>query len=140
MNETSPISDTVLADIKKYFKFLFERGYEIDSAKTLRVALDTWEVVLKHQNYSVKLYEEKGGLDISFGSPSKGFMSIRALIYFLSHEKDFVGRSFFFSGMKQEAKLLQKYIDRFEASYETEFPNSAEEFRFAEERYFARVR
>jgi hypothetical protein len=140
MNESSAISDKVLEDIKKHFKFLFERGYEIDSTKTQSVAFDTWEVILKHQDFFVKLYEEKGRLDVSFGSPSKGFMSIRALIHFLSNEKDFVGPSLFFGGMKTEAKLLQKYIDRFESGYETEFPSSAEEFRFAEERYYARVR
>ena len=140
MNETSAISDKVLEDIKKYFKFLFDRGYVIYSAKMHSVAFDAWEVILKHQDYYVKFYEEKGGLDLSFGSPSKGFIAIRALIYFLSNEKDFVGPSLFFGGMKKEAKLLQKQIDRFESCYENEFPKSVEELRLADERYYARVR
>jgi hypothetical protein len=144
MNETVEISDEILKDIQEHFKFLFDRGYVVYSGKTHSVEFDAWEVILKHQDYYVKFDEEKGGLDLSFGSPSKGFIAIRALIYFLSKEKDFIGfsliRFIFFNVMKTEARLLQKHIDKFESGFEREFPKSEEELRLAEEKYYARVR
>ena len=139
MNEEGPIADQLLGDIKKDFQFLFDRGYVIYSAKTYSVALGAWEVIWRHQDFFVKLDAERGTLDVSFGSLYKGFIAIRALIYFLSNEKDFVGRSIF-GGIKTEAKLLQKHIDKFESSFESEFPKSEEELKIAEERYYARVR
>src|SRR6476660_118945 len=118
MNEEETISDKVLEDIKEHFKFLFDKKYVIHSAKMHSVAFDAWEVILKRQDYYVKFEEERGGLDLSFGSPSKGFIATHALIYFLSKEKDFIGFSligFLLSNaMKKEASLLQKHIDEFE--------------------------
>ncbi len=146
MSETAAISKEVqvLEDIRKYFEFLFERGYVIYSKQIFSVEFDAWEVVLKNQDFFIKFEEEKGGLDLSFGSPSKGFMRIRALIYYLSKERKFIGLgsgciSFLRNHMETEAKLLQQYIDKFEASFGGEFPSTIEEAKLAEDRYYRKI-
>ena len=114
MSETTAISKEVqvVEDIRKYFQFLFERGYVIYSKQVFSVEFDAWEVVLKNQDFFIRFEEERLGLDVSFGSPSKGFMRVRALIYYLSKERKFIGLgkgclSFFRNHMEIEAKLLQ---------------------------------
>jgi hypothetical protein len=144
MSEPIEISNVTLESIKKYFKFLFDRGYDIYSGKTFNVQFDAWEAVLKNQDFFLKFEEERGGLDLSFGSPSKGFVRIRALIYFLSKEKKFIGLGgsffdFFKIGMEKEAKLLQQYIDQFESSFGTEFPATKEEAELANDKYYKRL-
>ena len=97
---------------------------------------------MKHQDFFVRFYEEKGGLDLFFGSPSKDYTRIRSLIYFLSDEKDIPGFNLldFFRGiMKKEANLLQKHIDKFEVCFGSEFPKYEEGLRLAEQRYFERM-
>ena len=94
---------------------------------------------MKHQDFFVRFYEEKGGLDLFFGSAPKDYMRICSLIYFLSVEKDFVGFNLldFFRGiMKKDANLLQKHIDKFEACFGSEFPKYEEGLRLAEQRDF----
>ena len=91
MNEIEPISERVLEDIKKHFRFLFDKGYVVHSASTINKDYGVWEVILKHQDFLVRLFAERGGLDLFFGSSSAGFVEMRSLIYFLSGERDFYG-------------------------------------------------
>ena len=115
----------------------------IDYANPINEYWMVWEVVLRNQDFCIKLEAERGGLDVSFGSPTS-HMKIRALIYFLSKEKEFIGLgggcfNLFRNNMEIEAKLLQRYIDRFESSLESEFPKTEEKVQFAEKRYFAKL-
>ena len=132
-----------LEEVKKHFKSLLDRGYVIDYANPINEQWMVWEVVLKKQNFCVKLEAERGGLDVSFGSPEHQ-MKIRALIYLLSKEKEFIGLgsgclNIFRNNMGIEAKLLQKHLDRFESSLESEFPKTDEEVQLAEQRWIARL-
>ena len=128
----------VLEDIYRFFKYLFDRGYEIDSAANINPGWLAWNVILKKQNFYVKLEAEKGGLDLLFGSPTKGFMAIRPLIYFLSEGKNYIKAGFFDYSMKKEADLLEKHIDDIEERFEGEFPATEEEVKIAEAKYFNR--
>lgn len=141
MNETTPISDRALVDIKKYFKFLFDRGNVIYSAKTINEYWMVWDVLLKNRDYYIRFESEKGVYDISFDSPSKGFMRMHALIFFLSDETKFIELGdgclgIFRNDMKTKADLLQEYIDEFEPSFERKFPETEEKVKLAEQRYY----
>jgi hypothetical protein len=143
MSENPRDLSKTLEDVKNNFKFLFDRGYVIDYANPINEYWMVWEVVLKRQGFCVKLEAERGGLDVSFGSPEHQ-TNIRALIYFLSKEKEFIGLgsgcfNIFRNNMEIEAKLLQKHIDRFESSLESEFPKSDEEVQRAEKRWIAKL-
>lgn len=135
MNENEPISDGVLEEIKKHFKFLFDREYVVYSASMGNKDFGVWEVVLKRQDFLVQLFAERGWLSLSFGAPSKGFVEIGSLTYFLSGERDFVDLS---GDMKKNAILLQKYMGEFEACYGSDFPKYEEGLKSAEHRYSAR--
>jgi len=141
MNDEGPIANEVMEDIKKHFGFLFDRGYEIHSARTISKSFGAWEVVLKNRHHQVMFSAEKGAADILFGSPVKGFVYVRGLIYFLSGEKEFIDISFFdiFNGMKKDAELLHKHIDEFEACFGNDFKKHEEGLKLANKRYSDRI-
>jgi hypothetical protein len=41
--------------------------------------------------------------------------------------------------MEIEARVLQQYIDKFEASFGSEFPPTIEEAKLAEDRYYRKI-
>lgn len=129
--------------IKPNYNFLFERGYAVYEAKEINPSYDAWELTLKKKDFFILFYNEKGGLDVAFGSPSKGYVNIYALVYFLSKEKEFIksGSSclgIFFSKFDQTVKLLKKHINEFESSFENDFPKTEQKVKDANERYFKR--
>jgi len=138
MDKKINLPKDVVEDIYKYFEFLFDRGYEINSANNINPSWLAWDATLKKHNFFVKFEAEKGGVVLYFGSPTKGFMGIRPLIYFLSDGKDFVKAGSSAYRMKTEAELLEEYIDDFEDSFESEFPATEEEVKIAEAKYFNR--
>lgn len=144
MNNFEPkIEIGVEEKIKPNYSFLFERGYTVYEAKELAPSFDAWDLKLKRGDFFIYFFNEKGGLDVSFGSPSKGYVNIYALVYFLSKEKDFIKSGsgclgIFFPKLNQTANLLKKYIDKFETSFEHDFPKTEQELKNAEERYFNR--
>jgi hypothetical protein len=137
MLNREPISGTVSNEIKKHFKFLFDRGYEIDYAEIINTHYDVWEVVLKHNEYRVRVFEERGGLDLFFGSSMNGFIEIRSLIFFLSGEKDLIYAPL--AGMKKYARLLQEHIDEFELCFGSEYSKFEEGLKYAEKKFDERL-
>ena len=133
MNEEGPIADRVLKDIKKNFEFLFDRGYEIHSGRTINEYYDVWEVILNRQDFFVRFFSERLWIDLYFGSPSKGFVEIKSLTYFLSGGKDFVDYSL--SEMGKRTTLLREHIDEFEKCLGSEFPKFEEALKSAEKTY-----
>ena len=143
MSETTGMSPKLMEDINKHFNFLFDRGYEIYMAQPINDDWDVWQLILRNQDTWIVFKAERGGLTISFGPP-QNTMHIHALIYFLSKQKKFIGLgggciNLFGNTMKRESKLLQEYIDRFEASLESEFPKTEKDVKLAEQRYYAKL-
>lgn len=139
-----PISEETLKDIKKKFGFLFERGYTIHSAHSINDPMERhegWEVIVKRQDFHIWLWYA-ANFGISFGSPSKGFKNIRSLIYFLSDEKEFINpfilTEIFFS-VRKEANLLQKYIEKFESLYGSDFQLHEEDMNAADKKFLERL-
>jgi len=140
MSETIAIPDEIAERIKKHFGFLFDKGYSLYTGKILSEQFIAWEAVVKKQDFYINFESERNGLLVSFGSPSRGFMSTRALIYFLSKEKKFIklgGGIFglFKDNMTIEAELLKQYIDLFESSFKNEFPATIKEVEAAQRKY-----
>jgi hypothetical protein len=144
MNNKEPVPEYIMNDINKKFGFLFERGYTIHSACTINDPYERypgWEVIVIRQDFRIK-FVELTGFGIMFGSPSKGFKNIRSLIYFLSDEKEFIEHKLLdllTSGRKKEAKLLHKYIDKFEALYGSDFPLYEKDLDAADKKFLERI-
>lgn len=138
-----PISEGTLKDIKKEFSFLFKRGYTIHSSHSVNDPMERhegWEVILKRQDFQINL-ENQAVLSIFFGSPSKGFKNIRSLIYYLSDEKEFIELKLTDAIINRwkEAKLLQKYIDKFESLYGIDFPLHEQDINAADKNFLERL-
>jgi len=143
MSETTGMSPKVMEDINKHFRFLFDRGYEIYMAQPINDEWGVWQLILRNQEFWVVFEAERGGLTVSFGPP-RNTMPIRALIYFLSEEEDFIGTgggcfNIFGNAMKREAKLLQEYIGIFEESLDSEYPKTEKDVKLATQRYYAKL-
>ena len=70
MSRRKPVDEIDFKDIREHFGFLFERGYEIYSAKDYPDA--PWpvrEVILKREDLFLKIYEERGELELSVVTP-----------------------------------------------------------------------
>ena len=134
MNEDSgPIPEHVLKDIKEHLGFMFERGYEIYSVNDYpNAGWPVREVILKREDLFVKIYEERGELELSFGSPSHGYINVGSIIYFLSGGKEIIGD---FAGMKKYAKLIQQYVDEIESGCRDDYSRFTEDIRSAREKY-----
>ncbi len=85
--------DPILRDIEHYFGFLFDKGYKIYHVKEL--PMGDWEVVLESLDNSIVIYSDHGEINLAFtpiDSDIKNQVGIRAMIYFLSGEQNFIGR------------------------------------------------
>ena len=132
MKENEPISDGVLEEIKKHFKFLIDRGYEIVFTRHYPGRYDrSWEVLLKSPNFSLKIVDDDG-FNFSFWSLSEGDMSLGALIYFLSGEKEILDAS---GDMKKCANLIGKYIDEIESRFRDDYSGLKKDVESIQNKY-----
>lgn len=132
MNENKPNSDSVSEEIKRHFKFLFDRGYEIVSTRYYPGRYSrSWEVLLKSPNFSLKIVDDDG-FNFSFRSLSEGDMSLGALIYFLSGEKEILDAS---GDMKKCANLIGKYIDEIESRFRDDYSGLKKDVESIQKKY-----
>lgn len=122
----------ILEDIRQNFGFLFDRGYEIVSTRNYPGRYGrSWEVLLNSPNFSLKIVDDDG-LSFFFRSLSEGDMSVGALIYFLSGEKEILGAS---GGMKECANLLGKYIDEIESRFRDDYSGLQKDVESIQKKY-----
>jgi hypothetical protein len=111
-----------LENFRKLFGYLFERGYEVHSINDSEDVREPGKVVmLKKDDLYLNLHHEQSWswYELYFGSPSKGFLKIGSIIYFLSDEKDVFGNSP--AEMERDANLLSKYIDDMESRFRDDY-------------------
>jgi len=119
----------ILEEVKQSFPFLFERGYKI--AKTKKLPMGDWEMILTSKNNSIVFVSDRGEFDLGFApinADEGNQVGIRGMIYYLSDGQKFVGkyRRTIFQKRKgrfeELANLLEAYIDQitpfFGESYE----------------------
>jgi hypothetical protein len=112
----------VIADIKHYFGFLFERGFRI---RSIRHDAGSWIVGLESQDILIDITNDRGEILLSAGNrdckekdekDEMCFFDIGTLVFYISEGKIFVES---FSGDLREkdkqfqrlAKILADYID-----------------------------
>lgn len=121
-------------NFNEHFGFMFEQGYEVYSAEKSADGI-VWEVVLRKQDLFVKVYAERGSIDISFRTNTQSsdeFTYIGSVVYASTGEK--IVPSIYW-GMEEHAKLLQKHLDKIEAYYGSEFVKNENNLNSVQKEY-----
>lgn len=59
--------NALIGEVKAYFSFLFDRGYQIEKAEIM--PMDSWQVMLSSGNVRIVIYQDRGDIGLIF-SPS----------------------------------------------------------------------
>jgi hypothetical protein len=130
--DSDELPQDIVRDIRQNFGFLFDRGYEIVSTRSYPGRYGrSWEVLLSSPDFSLKIVDDDG-LSFFFRSLSEGDLSLGALIYFLSGEKEILGAS---GGMKECANLIGKYIDEIESRYRDDYSGLQKDVESIQKKY-----
>ena len=113
--------DKVEKDIRRYFGFLFDRGYKIRDSEYSSQHFGNWRVTLESTKCVIEIYSDRFELFVAFGPSDinrKNRIGLKSMIYFLSHGQNFIDSydGNFFWGKKKQferlASLLNEYIDQ----------------------------
>ena len=114
------ILPTVISEIEKYFHFLFERGFKIQSKTYYPQAFGDWEIVLESPSCQIRIGTDRGEVILGFlplKAHSNFAVGLRAAIYFLSRGEQYIGvyKGNILDSEKQlemYANLLEKHLDQ----------------------------
>lgn len=129
-------------DIKYYFNFLFDVGYRFQNFKEL--PMGDWEVALESNDNTIVVFSDHGEINLAFApkdSDVENQVGIRAMVYFLSNGKIFIGeyqKSLFNQKRKrfeQLAKLLKEYINQITPYFGKDFDKFKHELILARKKY-----
>jgi hypothetical protein len=137
----------ILKDIKRYFGFLFEKGYKIREAHYFAHPNGSWQVDIESKECVVSIVQDRSEIlayfSPSFGSiPSNDKVSIEALIYFLSEGKNIVKsyKGNLVWGKRKQferlAGLLRTYIDQIAPHFKNTYYEYKDKLKEAERQYF----
>ena len=137
----------ILKDIKRYFGFLFEKGYKIREVHSSSHPNGSWHVDLESKECVVSIVQDRGEI-LAYFSPSFGSItsndkvSIEAMIYFLSEGKDIVEtyKGNLAWGKRKQferlACLLRTYIDQIAPHFKSTYFEYKDKLKEAERQYF----
>lgn len=133
---------TVLEDIRRYFHFLFERGFVIHTMK--RFSKDDWRVVLAQDNFGIVIYSDQGEIGVLLSPVNSNLqyrIGLTAMIYYLSKGQVFIGqleKPFFNARRKRFEKLaglLKEYIDQILPYFGTDYEKHRHELMVVQQKY-----
>lgn len=136
--------DYLISDIQYYFKFLFEKGYQIQHFNKL--PMGDWQVTLALDNCAIVIYTDRGEVDLVFSpvnSDGNYRVGITGMIYFLSNGQNYVvkfKRNLFDTQNKQFerlATLLNEYIDRITPYFGEDFEKYKQELMIVQQKCLA---
>jgi hypothetical protein len=118
----------VVRGIRKYFNFLFERGFTFRHVSFKQQGMIFWNVILESPAFLVILYEDRSEIFLTL-APRKAIIppnnlqpleriSLEAFIYFISKGEKFIGlyEDNYYRNRNNQfqhlAKLLKEYYDQ----------------------------
>lgn len=131
-------------DIRRYFGFLFDKGYKIRDSDYSPQHFGNWRVALESPECVIEIYCDRNELSVAFGPSDvnrKSRIGLKSMIYFLSQGKDFVDsyEGNLFWGKKKQfeglANLLKEYIDQITPYFGDDFEKYASDLMFAQSDY-----
>ena len=138
--ENSWVLQDALKTIRKYYGFMLERGYEIDSAKEdPQAKKPVSEIILRKQDLFVKIYAERNRVEeVSFRTstqPPEEYTILRVAVYAVTEGKTAPD---LFGGTKGFAGVLQKHIPAIEARF-GDYAKRAGSLQAAEKAYWKAI-
>jgi hypothetical protein len=136
----------ILKDIKRYFGFLFEKGFRIRDAHYAINPNGSWDVSLESQDCIMSIVQDRSEISIYFSpvfgsdNPADRF-GLETMIYFLSQGQNYIGN---FEGnlawgkkkqFKRLADLLKEYIDQIAPCFGSNYLEHKDELRDREKQY-----
>jgi hypothetical protein len=135
--------DRIKKDIKHYFGFLFEQGYEIADVAYDSQNFGNWRAVLESSACVIEVVNDRSEIFVSFASLAdrKNSIGLKPMIYFLSQETNFIGpyEGNLFWGRKKQfeslGSLLREYIDRVAAYFGSEYEKYKKDMMLVGKKY-----
>jgi hypothetical protein len=133
---------TIQEEIKHYFGFLFDMGYNFHHFKEL--PMGDWEVVLESVENMIVIFSDHSEINLAFApkdSDIENQMGIKAMIYYLTNGRVFVGeypKNLFNNRRKrfeQLANLLKEYINQIRPFFGKDFDKYKHELILARRKY-----
>jgi hypothetical protein len=130
-------------DIKRYFGFLFDRGYLIRDSLFDAQHFGFWKVVLESPNCVIEIYNDRNELSIAFTHKGDTIsqVDLSSMIYFLSEGRVFTGSfegNLAWSKKKQYerlSRLLNEYIDQITPYFGNDFEKHKSSLMLAQKEY-----
>ena len=136
--------ERIVEDIKRYFGFLFDKGYHIRDVRYFPESFGNWYVILECPRYCLRIDYDRSYISILF-DPEKANgrhqFGLESLIYYLSTGKHFVG---YFEGnpawerkkqFERLADLLKQYHDQIASLFVSDFYRLREDLTASQKKY-----
>jgi hypothetical protein len=129
--------NSMVRDVKRYFGFLIDKGYQIHDARS-------WYVTLKSSKCFIRILSDRSEISVSFAPvnvETKHEINLGTLIYYISRGKNFVG---YFEGnlawgknkqLERLSSLLSQYLDQIESLFEKDFEELNKELALSQKKY-----
>lgn len=137
--------NSILKEVRQYYSFLFQLGYDIQNVGYYPHEFGNWEVRFESNRCILEICKDRTEILIYF-LPLNGDrhyrISLKAMIYYLSQRKIFVGpfKGNLFWGMKRQyeesASLLKIYHDQITPYFGSKFDLCRNELLHVERDYF----
>jgi len=136
--------DRIVENIKRYFGFLFDKGYKVREVRYFPESFGNWYVLLESSKYIVRIDCDRSYISILFDpekANSRHHIGLETLIYYLSKGKHFVG---YFEGnpawgknkqLERLAGLLNEYHDQIAHLFESDFQRLREDLSPVQKKY-----
>lgn len=142
MNMTK--TDFILKYIKKYFGFLYEKNYKIQSVDYHPDAFGNWEVLFESSECVIQIAMDRDELFVEFiplhgGQDNR--IGLKSMIYYISQGHIFISsfKGNLFWGRKKQferySNLLREYIDQIAPYFGDDFYKYKDDLLSAQKRY-----
>src|SRR5262245_50417503 len=113
--------ERIVDDIRHYFGFLFDKGYQIREVRYFPKSFGNWYVLLESSKYFIRVDCDRSYISVLFDpekANGRNQLGLESLIYYLSRGQRFVG---YFEGnpawgkkkqLEQLSSLLHEYHDQ----------------------------
>lgn len=129
--------NSMVRDVKHYFGFLIDKGYQVHDARS-------WYVSLKSAKCFIKILSDRSEISVTFAPvnvKTKHEIGLGTLIYYISRGKNFVG---YFEGnlawgknkqLERLSSLLSQYLDQIESLFEKDFEELNKDLALSQKKY-----
>jgi hypothetical protein len=141
--------ESILKEVRQYFGFLYDIGYQIQTADYYPEAFGNWNVVLVSKECILEICKDRSEILVYFiplNGDKRYKIGLKAMIYYLTHGQKFIGLfegNLFWERKKQFeelANLLKEYIGQSAPYFGNNFYEHREELLSAQRKHSELIR